>query len=451
MGETVAMTTTDRPAPVSLDGFNPFSEAVQQCPHLYYRAMQEQAPVFHVPGTDLFMITRHDMVTPLLRDTQLFSNRFGSAGEAAKGDAATRIREILATGWPQIPTMLTIDPPYHTRYRGTVASYFTPRKMGELRAPVEAIVDRLIDQLPEGEFDLVPNFAVPLPIEAIACILNVSSDRMADFKRWSDDSIANIGTAISDDERVAAYHGIVEFQHYFAAQLERRRTEPQNDLMTDLVNALIDTDPVPGVDGGEATPGEKRPLEMAEMLSIVQQLLVAGNETTTKALTEGTMLLAQHPEVFAKLKADPAGYAPLVTEEVLRLSTPTQGMFRVATRDTELEGVAIPKGSRLVVVYAGANRDPEVWGDDPDRFDPDRPNLKEHVAFGKGIHFCLGAPLSRLEMQVTFERLGRRIERIELADDNEFRYFPSFMLRGLTGLRVRMIKAANADEEMADV
>ncbi len=446
MGETVAMTTTDRPAPVSLDGFNPFSEAVQQCPHLYYRAMQEQAPVFHVPGTDLYMVTRHEMVTPILRDTQLFSNRFGSAGEPATGEAAARIREVLATGWPQIPTMLTVDPPYHTRYRGTVASYFTPRKMADLRAPVEAIVDRLIDNLPEGDFDLVPNFAVPLPIEAIACILNVPSDRMADFKRWSDDSIANIGTAITDDQRIAAFSGIIEFQHYFAAQLESRRTDPQQDLMTDLVNALIDTDPAE-----DGTPGEKRLLDMAEMLSIVQQLLVAGNETTTKAITEGIMLLAQNPEVFAKLRADPAGYALLVTEEVLRLSTPTQGMFRVVTRDTELAGVQIPKGSRLVVVYAGANRDTSIWGDDPDRFDPDRPNLKDHLAFGKGIHFCLGAPLSRLEMQVAFERLGRRIESIELSDDNQFRYFPSFMLRGLTGLNVRMRKAETASAEMADV
>ncbi len=428
------MTDTDRPAPVSLEGFNPFSDAVQQCPHQYYRAMQEQAPVFHVPGTDLYMVTRHEMVTPILRDTQLFSSRFGSAGEPARGDVADRIRAVLATGWPQVPTMLTIDPPYHTRYRGTVASYFTPKKLAELRPQLEVIVDRLIDELPDGDFDVVPHFAVPLPIEAIACILNVPADRMADFKRWSDDSIANIGTAISDDARVAAYHGIVEFQHYFAAQLERRRTEPMGDLMTDLVNASIDTD-----------DGDKRPLDMSEMLSIVQQLLVAGNETTTKALTEGTMLLARHPEVWEKLRADPAGYAPLVTEEVLRLSTPTQGMFRVVTRDTELGGVPIPQGSRLVVVYAGANRDPKVWGDDPDRFDPDRPNLKEHLAFGKGIHFCLGAPLSRLEMNVAFERLGSRIACIELDADNEFRYFPSFMLRGLTGLRVRMPK------ESADV
>jgi cytochrome P450 len=434
MRETVVMTDTDRPAPVSLEGFNPFSDAVQQCPHQYYRAMQEQAPVFHVPGTDLYMVTRHEMVTPILRDTQLFSSRFGSAGEPARGDVADRIRAVLATGWPQVPTMLTIDPPYHTRYRGTVASYFTPKKLAELRPQLEVIVDRLIDELPDGDFDVVPHFAVPLPIEAIACILNVPADRMADFKRWSDDSIANIGTAISDDARVAAYHGIVEFQHYFAAQLERRRTEPMGDLMTDLVNASIDTD-----------DGDKRPLDMSEMLSIVQQLLVAGNETTTKALTEGTMLLARHPEVWEKLRADPAGYAPLVTEEVLRLSTPTQGMFRVVTRDTELGGVPIPQGSRLVVVYAGANRDPKVWGDDPDRFDPDRPNLKEHLAFGKGIHFCLGAPLSRLEMNVAFERLGSRIACIELDADNEFRYFPSFMLRGLTGLRVRMPK------ESADV
>lgn len=429
------MTDTDRPAPVSLEGFNPFSDAVQQCPHQYYRAMQEQGPVFQVPGTDLYMVTRHEMITPILRDTQLFSSRFGSAGEPARGEVAERIKAVLDTGYPQVPTMLTIDPPYHTRYRGTVASYFTPKKLADLRPQVEAIVDRLIDELPEGEFDVVPHFAVPLPIEAIACILNVPSDRMADFKRWSDDSIANIGTAISDDERVAAYRGIVEFQHYFAAQLERRRTEPMGDLMTDLVTARIDTD-----------EGEQRPLDMGEMLSIVQQLLVAGNETTTKALTEGTMLLARHPEVWEKLRADPAGYAPLVTEEVLRLATPTQGMFRVVTRDTELGGVPIPKGARLVVVYAGANRDPKVWGDDPDRFDPDRPNLKEHLAFGKGIHFCLGAPLSRLEMHVAFERLGRRITRIDLAEDNEFRYFPSFMLRGLTGLRVRMLK-----EKMADV
>jgi cytochrome P450 len=414
---------------VSLEHFNPFSDAVQQCPHPYYREMQRQTPAFRVEGTDLYLITRHELITPILRDTATFSNKFGSAGDMPSGEVVERIKDIIATGWPQIPTMLTVDPPAHTRYRGTVAPYFTPRRMAELRAPVEQIVSDLIDRLPDGPFDFVTAFAVPLPIEAIAQVLNVPNDRMADFKRWSDDSIANIGSVISDDRRVESFRGIVEFQHYFAEQLERRRAEPCGDLMSDLVAAEIDTD-----------DGVRRPLDMAEMLSILQQLLVAGNETTTKALTEGVKLLAENPHVWAKLKADPAGYAPLVVEEVLRLSTPTQGMFRVVTADTEIDGVPIPKGARLVLFYTAANRDPAVWGDDPDRFDPDRPNLKEHLAFGKGIHFCLGAPLSRVEMQVAFEQLARRIDRLELTADNDFRYHPSFVLRGLVRLGVQVTR-----------
>jgi cytochrome P450 len=131
-------------------------------------------------------------------------------------------------------------------------------------------------------------------------------------------------------------------------------------------------------------------------------------------------------------------------EEILRLSTPTQGMFRVVTRDTELAGVTLPAGSRLVLVYAAANRDPAVWGDEPDAFDPDRPNHKEHLAFGKGIHFCLGAPLSRLEMQVAFEELGRRVGRVELVEGTPLEYFPSFLLRGLTRLDVVLEPAVGA-------
>jgi cytochrome P450 len=175
---------------------------------------------------------------------------------------------------------------------------------------------------------------------------------------------------------------------------------------------------------------------MAEMLSILQQLLVAGNETTTKAITEGVRLLAEHPAELEALRADPVGRAPALVEEVLRLSTPTQGMFRVVTKDTEIDGVKVPKGARLVVVFAAANRDPAVWGDDPDRFDPSRENLKEHLAFGKGIHFCIGAPLSRLEMQVFFEELGRRVRGVELVEGTPLEYFPSFVLRGLTRLDV---------------
>jgi cytochrome P450 len=413
---------------VSLDGFNLFSNDVQQCPHPYYSKMREATPVFHVPGTDIYLVTRHDLVVPILRDTETFSSNFSTTGMKPDRELIEKMNEVMAKGWPAVPTMLTIDPPHHTRFRGTVASYFVPRRMAELREPLTAIVNRLIDNLPsDGEvFDIVAALNVPVPIEAIAKVLNVPPDRMTDFKRWSDDSIAPIGTNLSDERRLEALEGVVEFQHHFASELEARRDHPQDDLMSDLINARIDDD----------ESDEQRPLTMPEMLSIVQQLLVAGNETTTKSLTEGVRLLAENPDVWNKLRADPEGYASNVTEEVLRLSTPTQGMFRIVTKDTEIDGVPVPANARLVVMYSAANRDPAVF-EDPDEFDPDRPQLqRNHLAFGKGIHFCLGAPLSRLEMNIVFEQLGRRFRSITLAPDNELRYFPSFMLRGLMKLDV---------------
>jgi cytochrome P450 len=417
---------------VDLEGFNPFDPAVQQCPFPHYAAMREQAPVFQVPGTPLFLVTRYDLIGPILRDTATFSSSFGGPGQPSRGPLAERLRAVMAEGWPQVPTMLTIDPPQHTRYRGTVAPYFTPKRIGELRGPVRAIAVGLLDAVVDaGPVEVVERFAVPLPVQVIAHVLNVPPDRLVDFKRWSDDSIATIGAVVSDDRAVEAQRGIVEFQHYFADQLEQRRAEPRGDLMSDLVTAEVDTD-----DGG------RRPLGVNEMLGLLQRLLVAGHATTTKALTEGIRLLAEHPHELAALRADPVGRAPALVEEILRLSTPTQGMFRVVTRDTELGGVTLPAGSRLVLVYAAANRDPEVWGSDPDGFDPGRPNLKEHLAFGKGIHFCLGAPLSRLEMQVAFEVLGSRVADISLVDGTPLEYFPSFLLRGLTRLDAVLTGAA---------
>jgi cytochrome P450 len=272
----------------------------------------------------------------------------------------------------------------------------------------------------------VKEFAVPLPVRVIAKALNVPDDRLADFKRWSDDSIAGIGTNISIDDRIKAEYGVNEFQHYFAEQIELRRTHPQDDLLTNLLNATIDDD------DPEVT--DNRQLDMPEMLSIVQQLLVAGNETTTKTLTEMIRLLAENPQEWAKLKADPSR-AEKVMEETLRLSTPTQGMWRVVTKDTELGGVALKKGQRIIIVFASANRDEDLF-DEPDAFMPDREHLRDNLAFGKGIHFCLGANLSRLEGKVAAEELSKRLDSISLTSSNKFEYFPSFMLRGLTDLEI---------------
>jgi cytochrome P450 len=412
--------------------FNPFDPSTLQCPFPHYAQMRDEQPVLHVEALGMYLVTRHDLVLQILRDPQTYSSQFGGAGMPLTPEARTAMSEVIAAGYPRVPTMLTADMPDHTRYRRLVQKAFTPKVVAELEPVIRSIATRLIDSwIDAGRIEFVEQYGVPLPVEVIAHALNVPESRMADFKRWSDDSIAGIGTNISLEERVRAEHGVNEFQHYFAAEIEKRKTEPQDDLLTSLLQARIDDD--------DPDVTDKRPLDMPEMLSIVQQLLVAGNETTTKLLTETVRLLASNPEEWEKLRADPSR-APAVIEEALRLSTPTQGMFRIATREHDLAGVHIPEGARLIIVFASANRDESLYPD-PDAFEPGRENLREHLAFGKGIHFCLGAALSRLEGRVTLEEFARRIGRFELADTNEYTYFPSFLLRGLTRLDVDVTPA----------
>jgi len=417
---------------VDISKFNPFDPETLQCPFPHYAKMREEAPVMEIAGMGVHMVTRHDLVMQILRDPQTFSSQFGGAGMPMDPATRERFAEVYAEGYPRVSTMLTADQPDHTRYRRLVSRAFHPKVIAELEPTIREIAVRLVDSwIDRGRIEFVSDFAVPLPVEVIARALNVPESRMADFKRWSDDSIAGIGTNISIDERIRAERGVNEFQHYFAEQIEKRRTEPQDDILTNLLNARVEDDDSDLVD--------KRPLDMPEMLSIVQQLLVAGNETTTKMLTEMIRLLAENPEQWTMVKRDPSRVERIV-EETLRLSTPTQGMWRIVTADTELGGFQLKKGTRIVVVFCSANRDERLY-EKPDDFDPDRDNLRDHLAFGKGIHFCLGANLSRLEGKVALEELARRIDSISLPDSNTFEYFPSFMLRGLTRLDLEFVPA----------
>ncbi|MFK8026186.1 MAG: cytochrome P450 [Ilumatobacter sp.] len=407
--------------------FNPFDPAALQCPFPHYAQMREEQPVMHLESMGMYLVTRHDLVLQIIRDVETYSSRFGGASMPLPPDDRAKLDEVMAEGYPRIPTMLTADMPDHTRYRRLISKAFTPKVIAELEPKIREITTRLIDAfIDNGSMEFVEEFGVPLPVEVIAYALNVPDDRLADFKRWSDDSIAGIGTQISIEQRMEAERGVNEYQAYFAAELEKRKSEPQDDLLTNLLNARIDDD--------DPDITDKRPLDMAEMLSMVQQLLVAGNETTTKLLTESMRLIAETPGEWEKLRADPAR-APKMVEEALRLTTPTQGMFRISTKDHELEGVQIPKGARIVIVFASANRDTDLF-EDPDSFCPERDNLRDHLAFGKGIHFCLGAALSRLEGKVALEELSRRIESFSLPESNDYSYFPSFLLRGLTRLDV---------------
>ena len=417
---------------VDISTFNPFDPSTQQCPFPHYAQMREEAPVHPVPGLGVHLVTKHDLVMQVLRDPQTYSSMFGGAGMPLSSADREKFAEVMAAGYPRVPTMLTADQPDHTRYRRLVARAFHPKVIAEMEPVIRQITVELIESwIDKGRIEFVKEFGVPLPVRVIAKALNVPDDRLADFKRWSDDSIAGIGTNITLEKRLQAEYGVNEFQHYFAEQIELRRTNPQDDILTNLLNASIDDD------DPEVT--DKRQLDMPEMLSIIQQLLVAGNETTTKSLTEMVRLLAENPEEWAALKADPSR-AEKVFEETLRLSTPTQGMWRILTKDAELGGVQLTKGQRIIIVFASANRDEALY-DNPDDFIPMRDHLRDNLAFGKGIHFCLGANLSRLEGKVAAEELSKRIDTITLSESNKYQYFPSFMLRGLTDLDIEFTAA----------
>lgn len=426
---------------VDLDDFGLFDPTIQQCPHAYYAKMQQEAPVFAAatPGAELYLITRYDDVVEVVRDTDTFSSQFDTSSHMSS-ELAKRMADLyrIEGGYPPVRTMLTADPPAHTRFRRLISKAFTPKVIADLEPTIRDITTGLIDAMlaataDGSSLDFVEAFAVPLPVTVIAKALNVPDDRLADFKRWSDASIAGIGTNISIDERLEAEREVIEFQKYFAHQLESRETSPQDDLLTNLLNARINRDE-DGIGDAEADH-----LTMAEMLSIIQQLLVAGNETTTKMLTEMMRLLGEHPGEWQHLREDPER-ARSIIEETLRISTPVQGMFRVVRHDTTVAGVDIPAGARVVAMYSAANRDPSVF-DGPQSFCPERDGATDHLAFGRGIHYCVGAALARLEGKVALEELARRLSSFELDPANAFEYHPSFMLRGLKRLDVNLTAA----------
>ena len=416
----------------ALASFNPFDAETLQCPYPYYARMRAEAPVLHLAELDMYLVTRHDLVLGILRDPTTYSSKFGRPTMPLSGDEADRLNAAIAEGYPRTPTMLTADPPEHTRFRGLVAKAFNPRAIASMEPFIRQFVTELIDAWGDrAQVEFVAEFAVPLPVRVIATMLGQPSERYADIKRWSDASLAGIGTNLSVEGRIAAERETNEFQRHFAQEIDDRRAHPRDDLIGNLVHATVDE---PGVD--------PRPFELPEMISIISQLMVAGNETTTKLLGEMMRLLGEHPDQWQAMRADPTRIERIV-EEALRLSSPTQGIFRISTADVELGGINIPAGSRLVLVYGAANRDETLFAD-ADAFDPDRDRLKEHLAFGKGIHFCLGAALSRLEARVALEELSRRVVKYHLAEGNDFRYIPSFMLRGLQRLDLDHIEMAPA-------
>ncbi|WP_067721319.1 cytochrome P450 [Nocardia yamanashiensis] len=401
--------------------FDPLDPVVLQCPYDWHRTLREQAPVHFVAARGMWFVTSRELVAAALADHAVFSSNFGLPQLPAPESIKDQLAEIEAQGWPAVPTLLTADPPEHHYYRRMLAKAFTPRFVARLEPRIRDIARSLTAALPAGEpIEFVREVAAPLPLRVIAHVLNVPEDRIDDFKRWSDQFTATVGAELDVAGRLEQARGLLEFQRFFAAELDARRAAPRDDLLSALVHAPS------AADGDE-------PIGTAACLSIIQQLLIAGNETSTKLLTGVLEQVARDPKWWGWLRDDPAAHAALMIEEGLRLLSPVQSMFRITRSEARLGDYTIPAGQLVVLGFGSANRDEAVF-ERPEAFDPLRPDAKSHLAFGAGIHACLGAPLARLETRIMLEELAARFGAAGFGPGNDFVYEPSFMLRGLKKL-----------------
>ena len=419
----------------SLSQFDPVAPETVECPYPFYAAMREDSPVYEVPKMGFHIVASYDLIQEVLADPATYSSQSGP-GLQFLDEKDEELTAILRDSYPQRDTLLTLDPPEHKRFRSLVNRAFSARRVAGMEDGIRAIASELIDEFLSEPRDgsgavsveFVSQFAVPLPLTVIADALGVSRNDMADFKRWSDDAVAPLGGMISRERRLECARSQVEFQQYFAAQLAERRAAPRDDILSDLISAHVATP--------DAEDQPYRALDTAEMLSILNQILVAGNETTANMLGSALLLLLEHPQQMDALRADPAQIGRMV-EESLRLESPVQGLFRLTTRETKLGDVDLPSGARLVLMYASGNRDACQFSE-PEAFQLDRDEPTTHLAFGRGEHFCLGAALARLEGSIAFEELLRRTQSIRLAAKNDGTHTPSFILRGLRELHVEV-------------
>ena len=314
-------------------------------------------------------------------------------------------------------TMLFSDPPVHTRLRKLVSRDFTPRRIREMEPRIRELTDMLLDQAKQrGDFEVMRDLANPLPVMVIAEMLGVEPELYATFKRWSDAIVSGDNTLPGNPLPPEFTTSVEDLRAYFSAQIEKRRKTPGSDLVSALVAAHTESDAL-GAD---------------ELMAFVILLLLAGNETTTNLIGNGTLALGLNPDQMKMLQRD-ASMLPRAIEEMLRYDGPVQSTARFTKSDVELAGTFFPAGFPIFVILAAANRDPAKFPD-PDRFDITRePN--DHLAFGEGIHFCIGSPLARLEAQVAFSSMLERFPKLRLRDPGaKLQYKGSYFLRGLAAL-----------------
>jgi len=394
-------------------------------PQDFYAAVRNSGPVF-VPEIDAWLLTRSEDILEAASDIVQFSHRYPAGPHFAKILRESMARAMTMPGAPtNVEGAVTMgrdvlfasDAPVHVRQRGIVAGVFNPRELKIIAVQAREITHRLIDGfLDRGEVELVSELAWPLPLEVIARRMGVPVEMLSTFRYWAESLAKTLGGGLpSEEEALEILRALTEFHAYFSDRLDEAAVSPQSDIL-----------------GLLARNAEN--LSRQEMLGMLLQFLVAGHETTTALISSLVLRLATEPELVERLRADRSLVSPFV-EEGLRLDTPAQGIFRRAKKDVEIGGVRIQAGDHIFLPYASANRDPDRHPK-ADCLHLQRTGEPSHVSFGRGAHFCLGAPLARLEANVAIDVFLDRLTDIRLAGDQPYEYNRSYMVRCLKYLRL---------------
>jgi cytochrome P450 len=390
---------------------SPFASPLYRSnPYPTYAQIRADAPAYKTilpTGVEVYVVTRYADVVAGLKDGRLVKNIYNArpAGTLQKLGIDMQRSNMLKT-----------DPPEHTRLRGLVKDVFTPKYINQLREHVQQIADDLLDGVQsQGQMDFISDFAFPLPITVISEMLGVPVEDHLKFRRWSGELIAS-GTLSSESFHIQ--RGLLPMVRYVRRLVAGHRKQPREDVVGYLINAETDGDR----------------LNDREIISTTILLLIAGHETTVNLIGNGMLALLQNPEQLELLQQRPELIRPAV-EELLRYVNPVQMVNRYAAEDLEIGGVPIPKGSHLMLVVAAADHDP-AYHANPEQLDVAHTDAR-HMAFGQGIHYCLGAPLARLEGEIAFATVLRRLPNIRLAcDPHKLVWRPAIELRGLQSLPV---------------
>ncbi len=393
-------------------GYDPFDLDVRRDPYPYYRRLRDEAPAYYVGEHDFWVLSRREDVFRAVHDYETYSSAEGIAIERTPG----------------VKIMIGSDPPYHTRVRRLVQREFTPRAVAGWEPRIDKLCDELFEELLErnagGDADLTRDLATPLPVMVIAEILGVPVSEREQFKQWSEEVVYLIGGAIDPALQSASVSAALSLGAYFSAIVDERKKDPSGD---DLVSLFVRA--------GEGEDG----LTHEEIVTHCILFLIGGNETTTNLIGNTVRALVANRDAEQRLQADPTLVGGAI-EEVLRWDAPVQGLFRTTRAPVDIDGTVVPEGSRVQLLYGSANRDERHYPE-PDRFDIARGST-DHLAFGGGVHLCIGAPLARLEARHAVSRIVTRLRNLELRDEPQLNF--NILVRGPRTLPVSFDVSAAA-------